>query len=91
MIHLTWADAWPVIKKMTKTHYACHIHGNNFGRVHEHEGVLVPEVFEMTYLRKCEFPERPPFNKHPFPRKIDCKNNPQNDELRLRGFPYVAK
>lgn len=40
------------IKQITKTHFAVHIHGNNYGTVNYCKNLVTPETIEVTFLRK---------------------------------------
>jgi hypothetical protein len=44
---------------LSKTHYLIHIHGNNYGGIPIIDGVPIPNVFELTYIRKDCFTKRP--------------------------------
>ena len=41
-----------VFDKINKNHYLIHFHGNNCCGIRNHNGVIIPNVFECTYLHK---------------------------------------
>lgn len=93
-----------MLKKLTKTHYAIHIHSNNYcsrdipkhlpsGRSYDGTikinnkilpSIILPEVFEITYVRKNLFNDslitKIDFNG---PTPLDFPNNPYAPEISL--------
>jgi len=41
-----------IFDKINKNHYLIHFHGNNNCGVRNHKGIVIPNVFECTYLHK---------------------------------------
>jgi len=56
---------------LSNTHYLIHIHGNNYGGVPIVEGTPIPNVYELTYVRKDCFEKRPKLNTDLLPLDID--------------------
>lgn len=77
-----------VFDKINKNHYLIHFHGNNCCGVRNHNGVLIPNVFECTYLHKKYFTNIPELNKDLIPSNLDMKNI-DNDEIYINYPPFV--
>ena len=77
-----------VFDKINKHHYLIHFHGNNCCGLRIHNGVIVPNVFECTYLHKKYFTGIPELNKDVIPSKLDRKNT-SNDEIYINHPPFV--
>lgn len=76
-----------VLKNIIKTHTLIHIHPNNCCKTTMYHGVLVPNVFECTYVRSDIQP------KHnqcldPIPSPFDSPNVNGSD-IFLSGYPYT--
>lgn len=74
--------------KINKNHYLIHFHGNNCGGTRNHKGVIIPNVFECTYLHKKYFNNPPKLNTELIPSTLDMKNTP-NDEIYINYPPFV--
>jgi hypothetical protein len=77
-----------VFNKINKNHYLIHFHGNNCCGVRHHKGVIIPNIFECTYLHKKYFTDIPELNKDLIPSNLDMKNTP-NDEIFINYPPFV--
>lgn len=77
-----------VFDKINKHHYLIHFHGNNCCGVRKHNGVVIPNVFECTYLHKKYFINTPELNKNLIPSELDMKNTPK-DEIYINYPPFV--
>lgn len=85
---------WKMIDKLNSTHYLVHIHGNNHSPIVRFNpnpyNVILPEVFECTFVRKSAFAESPKFNAVPFPiLEIDRPNRKTDPDIVLNGYPYT--
>jgi hypothetical protein len=78
-----------VFDKINKNHYLIHFHGNNCCGVRNHNGVIIPDVFECTYLHKKYFTNPPELNKESIPSNLDLKNDPLADEICINYPPFV--
>jgi hypothetical protein len=78
-----------VFDKINKTHYLIHFHGNNNCGVREHKGVIIPVVFECTYLHKRYFTNIPELNKDLIPGSIDMGNCNKKDDICINYPPFV--
>jgi hypothetical protein len=81
------ADMWRLFQELQKTHTLVHIHGNNGCDIHTVKGVLLPNVFECTFIRN-EFVGNREWNDTPFPTLLDSPNIPSKPDLQLEGWPY---
>lgn len=77
-----------VFDKINKNHYLIHFHGNNCCGTRNHNGVIIPNVFECTYLHKKYFTNRPELNKELIPSNLDMKNTEKN-EIYINYHPFV--
>ena len=76
------------LKKLANTHYLIHAHGNNWAGLRVVNNVLIPEVIELTYIRK-DVLNHPFFNTTAFPiADVDFKNNVNNPEIILNHAPF---
>jgi hypothetical protein len=80
-----------VFDKINSTHYLIHFHGNNCCGVRYHEGVIIPNVFECTYLHKKYFTEIPKLNTAPIPSNLDMRNVINNNEIYINHAPFVSR
>jgi FkbM family methyltransferase len=87
-------DSWNVnqkdkiecIKRLSETHYPIHIHGNNYGGLTNN----IPNVIEVTYVRKDIFDTEPNLNTTPLPIKnLDFSNIPNSKDYDLNFPPFV--
>jgi hypothetical protein len=77
-----------VFDKINKHHYLIHFHPNNCCGVINHMGVLIPNVFECSYLHKKYFTNFPELNKDLIPSDLDMKNT-SKDEIYINYPPFV--
>lgn len=71
-----------VLKKLNITHQVVHLHGNNYSTAGNVDGVFIPNVLEVTYVRKSDhnFSTCRDF----FPRKeLDFPNNKHAPDIQL--------
>jgi hypothetical protein len=87
--HFPFTDAEiDVFNKINKNHYLIHFHGNNCCGFRNHNGVIIPNVFECTYLHKKYFANVPELNKDSIPSILDMKNT-SRDEIYINHPPFV--
>ena len=55
---------------------------------HHYNGVIIPNVFECTYLHKKYFANVPELNKDSIPSILDMKNT-SRDEIYINHPPFV--
>jgi hypothetical protein len=68
-----------VFDKINTNHYLIHFHPNNCCGTRHHNGVIIPNVFECTYLHKKYFINTPELNRGLIPTSIDIKNTSNED------------
>jgi len=76
-----------VFDKINKHHYLIHFHANNCCGTRNHNGVIIPNVFECTYLHKKYF-TTVELNKELIPSNLDMKNT-EHDEIYINYPPFV--
>lgn len=80
-----------IISKINETHTLVHFHGNNVhhGNFPDQivEGVILPFVFELTFVRNDFILEKIP-NTQPLPTPQDCQNTPLFPDYVLDSWPY---
>jgi len=72
-----------IFEKIKNTHEPIHIHANNFGKLHIIANQVIPEVFEITYLRK----DLVKYEENSNTLSLDSPNNPNFPEIKW--FPNV--
>jgi hypothetical protein len=77
-----------VFDKINQFHYLIHFHGNNCCGVRNHKGIIIPNVFECTFLHKKYFTNIPELNTDSIPGILDMKNT-TNDEIFINYPPFV--
>lgn len=81
----SYHDKIKCFEKLTSTHYLIHAHGNN--NAAPSNGI--PDVIELTYVRKDHFTSEPDLNRTRFPIEgIDHPNNPHIREIDLNHPPF---
>jgi hypothetical protein len=76
-----------IFAKLNETHYIVHFHENNHCIQRIYQGIIIPDVFELTYLNKKYFNSPPEKNNESFPLSIDMKNNPYSPINTLYNYP----
>ena len=78
-----------ILKKINKTHYLIHAHGNNSDKI-SYNGI--PNVIELTYINKKHFNETPILNDRPLPDiNLDFPNDKLLPDIDLNFVPFVNK
>jgi hypothetical protein len=75
---------------LNKTHYLVHFHPNNNCGVTDYKGIVMPNVFECTYLHKKYFNTLPELNTESIPTKLDQKNINWKPDIIINYPPFVA-
>jgi len=74
------------LEKLADTHYIIHAHGNNFSSVTN----KIPDVIELTYIRKDVFDKEPELNTTQMPiLGLDFPNNVHRPDYDLNFEPFV--
>jgi hypothetical protein len=82
----SYADKVRCLKKLSKTHYIVHAHGNNYGPVVNN----IPDVIELTYVNKKYFDSVPELNTISLPiANLDFSNYTPKNDINLNFYPFV--
>ena len=76
-------------KKLNKTHVLVHFHGNNCCGTRNYKGVVIPNVFECTYIHKKHYLSVPELNTDIIPSDIDMTNIFGRAEIYIDYPPFV--
>jgi hypothetical protein len=87
LIDIKNEDMFNLFKNINKTHTLIHFHANNGCRMNIIDGINIPHVFELTYIRN-DFVKEKIRNDETLPTNLDMKNIPQKPDYNLSGFPY---
>lgn len=79
-----------MLENINKTHTLIHLHANNGCNMNNIDGIQIPHVFELTFIRNDMFDsiDSKVKNDTPLPTEIDMKNIPDKPDYYLAGFPY---
>ena len=82
----TYDKKMECLEAISKTHYIIHAHGNNFSGAQN----KIPDVIELTYLRKDYFTEEPTLNTTILPiPNLDFPCNGNVADYQLIFYPFV--
>jgi hypothetical protein len=76
-----------LLRKLNNTHTLVHLHANNGCKMNVIDGINIPHVFELTYIRN-DYVSKRVLNNEPLPTSLDMKNIPHLPDHQLKGFPY---
>jgi len=85
-LSVTNGDMFSMLNKINQTHTLVHFHANNGPGTHTLDGVFVPNVFELTYIRGLTKKR----NTESFPTLLDMKNVVHKPEHTFSGFPWQS-
>lgn len=77
-----------LLEQVNRTHTLVHVHPNNACATNTVDGVLLPNVFECTFVRNDFAGIKTP-NCLPIPRAIDMPNIANHPVLQFNHFPFV--
>lgn len=80
-----------VFEKLNKYFIMIHFHANNCCGVRNHNGIIIPNVFECTYLNRKFFNNNYELNTDIIPSALDMKNVYEHDEIYIDYEPFVNK
>jgi hypothetical protein len=78
-----------VFDKLNKNHILVHFHANNCCGTRVHKGVIIPNIFECTYIHRKYVTTPLELNKEPIPSPIDMKNVIHKSEIAIQHPPFV--
>lgn len=73
----------PILEKLNQTHQSVHIHANNYGWLGIIGGVMLPDVFELTYVRRADHQFAPCTREFPTPLDRACRGDAPDYFLRV--------
>lgn len=73
---------------LNKTHTLVHVHANNGCMTHMYDGIVIPNVFECTFIRNDFVTTKTP-NKENLPLSIDMKNVLSRPDYYINYYPFV--
>ena len=76
-----------LLNQINNTHTLIHFHANNGCKIQKIDGIDLPHVFELTYIRN-DFVDEKIKNTETLPTSLDMKNIVNNPDYILKGFPY---
>jgi hypothetical protein len=85
---ITNETMFDLMKALSATHTLVHFHANNAPPMQQIDGIDVPHVCELTFIRNDYVAQRR-LNTESFPTKIDMKNITDKPEYYFAGFPYT--
>lgn len=78
-----------IFEKINKTHVLLHFHGNNCCGTRIHMGVMIPNVFECTYVHKKYINTNLNLNRESIPSNYDNPNIQGREDIVLTTPPFV--
>jgi hypothetical protein len=85
--HIKNKHMFDMFHKINKTHTLVHLHANNACKMNTVDGINIPHVFEVTFIRN-DFVTDKMKNTERLPTSIDMKNLLDKPDYTLSGFPY---
>ena len=78
-----------VLGRLRSTHQVVHVHANNYAPVESFDGIRVPNVLEISYLRRI----RTSFHasNEPLPSAEDVPNDPLRPEIEMSSILAQAR
>ena len=84
---ITDKEMFELFFNLNKTHTLIHFHANNGCKMNNINGIDIPHVFELTYIRN-DFINEKIQNDKQLPTELDMKNIINKEDYILKGFPY---
>lgn len=76
-----------VLGRLFRSHAVYHVHANNWGDYQVVEGIPIPDVLEVSYIRRDRFPLLP--STEFFPTSFDVPCHPEKPEYILGSFRFM--
>jgi hypothetical protein len=80
-----------VLKKINQTHQSIHVHANGVTSISWLGELTLPELLEVTYIRRAEYTDRLVRNTRTFPTEIDQPTFPWLPDVYLGTFTTQTK
>ena len=81
---MTIEQAQKMVDLITRNHECVHLHANNNGKILLVSGIVVPELLEVTFLRRDRSLFKP--SREPIPSSLDAPNMKDRDDYVLTTF-----
>jgi hypothetical protein len=78
-----------ILERVARTHAVVHVHANNYGGIGDVDGIRVPDVMELTYLRRTGLRFEPCIEE--FPTTLDRPNDPERADISMSEILSLAK
>lgn len=75
-----------VLEKLNKTHQVVHVHANSAGYIEFAGPLTLPNLLEVTYVRRSDFGGMLSANSRSFPTELDSSTFPFLPDIPLSGF-----
>jgi hypothetical protein len=79
-------SAWHTFSLLTQNHIVTHLHANNCCGIELVQGVVIPRLIEITFMRRDRATFTP--SHDPIPSALDHPNIPGTPEIVLMPFSY---
>jgi hypothetical protein len=86
----TSEDKVVVFKRLATHFHLLHAHGNNHGDMVNYDGHFLPNVIELTYVRKDVIRDVS-LNTQPLPSPLDTPNSVCRHDYDLNHYPFVHR
>lgn len=90
LIDIDNTKMFDLFTKINNTHTLVHFHANNGCELQKIDGIALPHVFELTYIRN-NFVTKKMKNTELLPTILDMRNVVDKDDYILEGFPYSTQ
>lgn len=88
LLDITNEHMFSMLKKINRTHTLVHLHPNNGCKTHWVDGIMLPNVFECTFIRNDFVHTKHP-NTELIPLSIDMPNVPSLPIVLFDHYPFV--
>jgi hypothetical protein len=77
-----------ILERIGVTHAVVHVHGNNYAPVQSRDGILVPDVIEITCMRRAGVRFAPCIER--FPTMLDRPNDPERADIPMSEILHAT-
>lgn len=89
LLDITNEHMFSMLKKINRTHTLVHLHPNNGCKTHMIDNIMIPNVFECTFVRNDFVHTKQP-NTGLIPQPIDMPNVPSQPIVLFDHYPFVS-
>jgi len=80
-----------ILEKLNKSHQVVHVHANSAGYVEFVGPLTLPNLLEVTYVRRSDFVDMFSTNTRSFPTELDRSTFPFLPDVPLNGFTNLDR